>query len=207
MSLPQDVLKVTVDPESVEFLTPDSFPRYNTIKYERGGDAIGDGSNGLNTYNWASSYDASTGVITLTNLGTDVSTEVLTVLDIVFLDFSFDSNMRPVITYTLSNDASYFYWYNTLTNSYTTTAFPAGVINPVVTHDDKRLIGQRMNFSDAIIFYVLDDILYYLIQRERYQTPHQIATLTANTTLKQVGMCSDLRLRIQLENGTFISSP
>jgi len=204
MALPQTgLLAVTASPAAVEYLVPDSYTAYNTISYERGGISIGDGSLGINGYNWASRYDSATGNIYLKNLDTDIEQ----LINIVLLSFAFDSNMRPVIVYKLLNGDCYFYWYDTVAEDYTTTQLPSGSDYPLVCHDDKRQIGQSANYSDVLIFYLYNNKIYNLVQRQRYQTANQVATVTAGTVLIRVGMCDDLRLRIELSDGTFISSP
>jgi len=208
MALPQTGLfQVTPDPASTVFLTPDSYTAYNTISYERGGVAIGDGSAGINGYNWVCRYDSATGNIYLKNMDTGVETLIITVLDIVLMSFAFDSNMRPVIVYKLLNDECYFYWYDTIAEDYTTTQLPVGSDYPLVCHDDKRRIGQSANYSDVLIFYLYNNKIYNLVQRQRYQTANIKATVTPGTVLIKVGMCDDLRLKIELSNGTFVSSP
>ena len=207
MGMPSLVMKATANPNAVRYLYPDNLLDYDLIKYERGGIAVGDGTQGINGWTWTSQYEPLTGDVRLLNIETGISYLVFTLLGIFVLDFAFDSNMRPVVVYELEDGSAYYRWFDPTINNYTTTTLPAGTLTPRCCHDDKRSIGQSQNYSDVLIFYVLDNKVYNRIQRERYLQSHQVATLTPGATLKRVGMCTDLRIRIEIDNGTLISSP
>jgi hypothetical protein len=205
MALPSEVFRASTN--SSAFLYPDNLPYTDTVKNELGGVAFNDGTQGLQVHPWQSRYDSVSGVIYLKNMVTLVENATITVPNVVSLSFSFDANMRPVIGYKKADGSCYFYWFNIVTNNYVTTTLPAGTSYVLVTHDDKRRIGQLANYSDVLVFYLNANKIYCLYQRERYQTAHQIATVSAGTQMLHVGMCTDLRIRIELKNGSFISSP
>jgi|NOAtaT_7_FD_contig_31_6571127_length_3878_multi_5_in_0_out_0_6 hypothetical protein len=205
MALPSNKIVEEITPSP--FLFPDDLAYTEIVRYELGGVSIGDGSQGLQKDAWSSRYDSSTGGIYLKNMRTEIETLVITVANVIRLSFSFDSNMRPVIAYSTGEGDSFFYWYDSTIANYNTTQLPSDSIDLVVTHDDKRRIGQQANYSDVLIFYLRNDRLYYRQQRDRYTVERQIATLSEGSHLKHAGMCRDLRIRFEIENGQFISSP
>lgn len=206
MPLPQDTFREGAEEP---FLTPDNLDNEaNLISKEDGGVAISNPSQGLSGYTWVSSYAPLEGNIILSNLETDQSYTILTgIMNVMSISFSFDSNMRPVIAYTISTGEAYHYWYDTVTQAYTTTLLPVGAITPKLTHDDKRKFFVTNNRSDVLLFYVLNTAIRYRLQRERYNTDHQIATVTAGTRIKRVGMTTGVRIQLELTEGSFISSP
>lgn len=203
-----DLFSPAVD-SGVDLLSPDNFSSsINTVEREKGGVAISDPSQGINIHDWQSSYTPSTGTIYLTNLNTSVVYTILTgVMSIAQLSFAFDSNMRPNLGYKLVDGTSKIYYYDSVTEDFITVTLPTGAGAPKLCHDDKRDEMVVLNVTDVLVFYMLDDVLYYLLQRERFATPHQVATLTPGTVLDKVGMSNDLRILAQISNGEFISSP
>lgn len=191
------------------FLLPDSIDTGSElISKEAGGVAISNPNQGLLGYVWQSVYTPASGRITLRNVTTSIDYIILNgVMNVTTLSFAFDSNMRPVICYTVVDGGAYYYWYDTVTQGYLTTQLPAGSITPKVCHDDKRAFAVTGNKSDVLLFYVKDGIIWHRVQRERFLTDHQIATCTAGTRLKNVGMTVGLRVKLRLANGGFISSP
>lgn len=190
------------------FLYPDNLSYTNFTRYEMGGVALSDGSQGLLVAPWSSRYDPTTGGIYLKNMTTEVESLIISVMDCVRIDFAFDANMRPSIAYQLSDGTVRFRWYDSVPEDYTTTTLPAGARNPILTHDDKRRIGQQANYSDVIIFYInASNQIIAMYQRDRYTVNYQIATVSPGTILDHGGMCTDNRIRLVLKNGSFISSP
>ena len=190
-------------------LSPDSFvSEVRTIEREKGGIALSDPSQGINVHDWQCGYVSGTGSIVLTNLTTSVSYTILVgITGVVGLSFAFDANMRPALGYSKADGSSYLYYYDTVTEDYATITLAAGSGSPKLCHDDKRDRMVLSNVTDILVFYIRNNLLYYRLQRERYQTEHQVATLTAGATLVKVGMSTELRILVQVSNGTFISSP
>lgn len=195
--------------EGADFLSPDSFvSETRTLEREKGGIAISDPSQGINIHTWQSSYDSSSGTIRLTNLDTAAVYDILTgIMSVTDLSFAFDASMRPNLGYKLADGTSKIRYYDTVTEAFITVTLPTGAGVPRLCHDDKRDEMVLLNVTDVLIFYVLSDVVYYLLQRERFLTPHQVATLTPGTILEKVGMSDDLRILLQISNGTFVSSP
>jgi len=190
------------------YLSPDSLEEESPlIEYEDGGVALSDPSQGISGYTWKLTYIPSTGTIMLKNTVTNVSTDFLTgIMDVVGASFAFDSNMRPAIGYQLSNGDSKLYYYNTVTESYSTLSFPAGTGCPRLCHDDKRAPMVGLNTTDILCFYISpDNILSYRQQRDRYAVEYPVATLAGSPTLKKVGMSVSLRLRVTIHGGQLVS--
>lgn len=191
------------------FLPPDDVVTgLDLVCLEEGGIAISDSSQGIRGSTWQSSYAPLSGNIILTNTDTSIPYTIITgEMNVESLSFAFDSNMRPSIAWVNSTGVAKHYWYDTVTEDYVTTTLPAGSVSPKLCHDDKRPFAVTGNKSDILLFYVYNDIVWCRIQRERYATDHQCATVQAGTTLGQVGMTRGLRIKLQLVGGGFISSP
>lgn len=204
MALPIDYLFRS---SSAEFLAPDSTVTGDPlISKERGGIALSDPSEGINTYVWVSSYDDIAGDIKLTNETTLVESTIITgVLNVTQISFAFDSNMRPSIAYVLATGEAYHYWYDSVIEDYTTTLLPVGTTTPRLCHDDKRFFFVTNNTTDVILGYLLSNTLYFRLQRERYQTDHAIATVSAGTELFNIGMGVNMRLLVRFKNGAATS--
>lgn len=195
--------------DTAVMLSPDSFESgLKTYERERGGIALSDPSQGINVHDWYCQYVAATGSIYLTNMNTATTYLILSgISNVVALSFAFDSNMRPNLGYMTSDGVSKIRYYDTVTEQFVTETLPTGAGAPRLCHDDKRNEMVQINVTDVLVFYILGTTLYYLVQRERFQTAHQAATLTEGSILDKVGMSDDLRILAQISNGTFVSSP
>lgn len=198
----------SIGSEGASFLPPDSELTTRITEKEKGGIALSDPSQGISVHDWVCLYEASNGNIYVKNLNTVVTYTVLTgIMNVTDLSFAFDSNMRVNIGYKLVSGESKIYYYNSITEDFTTDTLPSGAGAPRLCHDDKRDEMVVLNVTDVLIFYIYNNKLYYLLQRERFLTPHQVATVSAGTVLDKVGMSDDLRILAQISNGTFVSSP
>jgi hypothetical protein len=203
--IPTDVF---VSGDILEYLTPDDQTESSFISFERGGVALSDPSQGINSYTWTSSYNALSGTITLTNVNTGVPYVFVTgFTGLTSLSFAFDANMRPVLGYTNTVGASFIYFYDTVTEDYLEITLPAGSMYPKCCHDDKRDTMVQINKSDVLVFYLRNGIGYYRLQRELYNVERRVFTVTPDTVLEKVGMTKNLKLQLKLSNGSFISSP
>lgn len=207
MPLPSYLFKTSSSGNN--YLSPDDTPSgVETVSKERGGVAISDASQGLTGYIWQSKYTILTGTITLQNITSGVDYNILTgVMNVTSISFAFDSNMRPFIAYTITTGEAYYYWYDTVTETYVTTQLPAGATYPLACHDDKRAFAVTGNRSDVLLFYLYNNIVYCRVQRERYSIDHRCATLTAGSKLKNVGMTTGLLVKLQVADGSLVSSP
>jgi hypothetical protein len=178
-----------------------------TTRKEVGGVGISDPSAGLTGYVWKCSYNVATGVITLRNETTGISTPYITIAGLLTLDFAFDQNMRPYLAYDKNDGRAYLYYYSTLAGAYATLQLPSGARSPRMTHDDKRRWSVIGNLSDVCLFYINNDKVYYRVQRERFESEHQVATITSNATICSVGMGIDNRIILKIQDGSMVSSP
>jgi hypothetical protein len=207
MPLPTPLLKQT---EELAYLAPDGDLTNPLISKEIGGVAISDGSSGLLVKNWIVSWDANTGnFIAYPENESGNQTIIFNDTNVTELSASFDANMRPAVAYVKSGTCR-FRFYDTITQNYITIILPAGSRDPKVCHDDKRSIAVLGNESDVCLFYLRGFNVFYRVQRERYETENQVATLSIDTArLNRVGMTSGLRVQLELEGGSniLISSP
>lgn len=194
-----------VDRNQAELLPPDGYS-LRTTAWEKGGVALSDPSLGINIHDWKGFYQDNN--IYLQNTATSQTYLVLAgVPDVVDMSFAFDANMRANIGYALSDGTAKVRYYDTVTEDFVTMTLPAGAGAPRLCHDDKRDDMVILNVTDVLVFYIYNNKLYYLLQRERFETPHQVATVTEGTVLARVGMSNDLRILAQITNGDFVSSP
>ena len=189
--IPDDVLSTT--PVHAQFLFPRNIPRRPFIDYEYGGVDIQDGTQGLRVKVWKGEY--LDGQIVLSADGV-APIAVLSIPGVFDFQFTFDRNMNPFVTYELIDGTCKFYWFDTLTSSFTTTTLAAGTVTPRCCHDDNR--DLEVQTSDIILAYCRAGNLYYREQRERYQTEHLLSNEAPNG-LVQIGMNRKLRLQFQLQ--------
>lgn len=182
--LPNNSASTSVDVRS--FIVPSST---SLTSYHHGSMAIGDPSGGLLQQIWRCTYV--NGQIVLYD-STDTQYPMIAVPGLTWCRFAFDQNMRPVFAY-VANGASYYRWYDPIALDYVTVALPVGAVSPCVALDDARSL--QIPVSDLIIAYIENDILYMLVQRERYGITHQIGSVAPNSTLHQIGMTTDYRFQ------------
>lgn len=169
-----------------EFLYPRS-KRYSVMQsWDRGGVAISNTSEGIDSYIWESWTDGDT--IYIRREG-GATLEVLSEPDITEIDLTFDQNMRPCIVY-VSGGVSKMLWYDTSIEKQTTTIYP-DIRNPRVSLDDKRTVNTSE--SNIIFSYVRGNSLYYRLQRDRYSIEYLIVDESFRDKdlpliLKRIGM-------------------
>jgi hypothetical protein len=205
--LPSYLFELDESPPS--YLSPDSQSTGSlVVELEDGGFALSDPTQTISGWDWSCTYTPASGTISLTNQDTAATSVILTgIMNLVSLSFAFDANMRPAIGYTNAAGESYFYYYNSSTEDYSTMTLPAGSTNPRLCHDDKRYQMVLLNITDVLVFYTRLDKVYCRVQREAYLIEHEVATVTPGTVVNKVGMTTGLKLRIGLSDGLFVSSP
>ena len=172
--------------EGGKFLYPRS-KRYSVMQsWDRGGVAISDPSEGIDSYIWESWSDGDT--IYIRREG-GATLEVISEPLITEIDLTFDQNMRPCIVY-VSDGVSKMFWYDASVEKQTTTIYP-DIRNPRVSLDDKRTVNTSE--SGIIFSYVRGNSLYYRLQRDRYSIEHLIIDESFRDkdlplTLKKIGM-------------------
>lgn len=166
--------------DSAEFLAPRSNPYQALECWELGGVALSDTSQPF-AHNWHGYVD---GKIIYLKQASD-NAEPVAVLgflgEVTELSFSFDQNMRPIITY-VEDGVAKLYWYDTSAAQNTLTVYP-DIKNPRLSLDDKRRFN--VGGSDIIFAYVTDhNRLCYRLQRERYGTEHELMVDESATVIK-----------------------
>lgn len=193
MSLPEN--RVSDDPIITSFLSPDNKGFNPLVAFERGGVDIQDPSEGLSGYEWRARFVSGTIKLEQDPLRyydfiTDLPNDVLSI------DFTFDQNMNPVVTWELE-ESSFIYWFDPVVQDYVTSEF-FGIRNPRLTLDDKRT--EFVDTSDVIFAYLRDDVLAYRQQRDRFLIERGLSSgIPENLVLEKIGMQTNHRLLFQIE--------
>lgn len=168
------------------------------LAYEIGGIAIGDASQGINLQQWYGRVVPIDGqqVFQLSSDGDTWTTIISRSGNVTEMDFAFDQNMVPFITW-VEDGVTRIYWYDPNVSSMTITNLGDQLVNPRCCMDDKRDL-QLVN-SDIILAYIRAGGLYYRQQRDRYQVERLLqAGLAGGSRLVCVGMSTALRLQFRL---------
>jgi hypothetical protein len=181
MALPGQVL--STNPNPTAYLPPDDRARTDLTDFELGGIALNDPTEGSEFQTWALTYADPDIIVTPETVGSPST--VIQVAGCTEISLAFDQNMQPLIAYVVGGQAK-FYWFDTLLADFTTTDLEANALSPRCGLDDKRFL--QTGTSDVILAYILDGKLVYREQRERYSTPHELASGFDNETLYRVGM-------------------
>lgn len=185
MAMPDNMLSTTPVPGQI--VGGRSLSVTSTVDYEDGGIALNDPSAGLLYQVWRGRL-----------IGDDVvldapEVEPVTVYSdsaITEFSFTFDQNMRPVVTF-MADNIAYLYWYDSTVPGQVTTEIGSGVISPRVILDDKRPLGLAQ--SDVILAYVRAGALRTRIQRDRFLVEYTHAATGGR--LVKVGFSDQLRLQ------------
>ncbi len=190
--MPDNVLSTT--PVPAPLLQPDSWSKSTYLDFEKGGIAISDPSQGLDSYTWKVWIDNGNVFCNRIDLDDDEAHYLFFVEDARNLGLAFDQNMNVAISYQLG-PVCYLYWYDSTVSNYVTTKFP-GCRSPGITLDDKRN-GQSSN-SDILLFYIKLDKLYFRMQRDRYLIEYHLYDLPTDYELTRVGMGTNNRIQFVL---------
>lgn len=177
--LPSNML--SSQPVIADFFTP--LRNDPLIDYEYGGATLQDSAAGLSKVLWKCFYEDS--VIKLSQ--NDQVLNVLNVENVAALSLSFDLSMRPIISY-LANKHCYLWWYDTSVSKQITTDLGDGITFPQLSLDERRSV-QSSN-ADVILTYIRNNQMFMRLQRERYQTEHEI---TRAKRLIQIGSMKNSR--------------
>lgn len=199
--LPDDVLSTT--PVISSFVGGKSFPVTGQLNYEYGPIALQDASRGINYQMWTSRLE--NGIVYIKS-PTVPEYSFLTLPDVTEMSFSFDRNANILFAYVQAGSV-FMYWYDSSVGGYVTTPYGSDIINPRLTHDDKR--SGQSSISDVIFAYVHVDTrdglgkpltasLRYRQQRERYGVERILATNVTDGLVK-IGMMRNLRVGFQLK--------
>lgn len=143
------------------------------VSRERGGVALNDPSQGINSYVWTAVADETTGKVVLTRDGAR-STTLGIFGPLRSISLAFDQNMQPALAYVNFARDCKLYWYDSTVPGYVTLTMPAGARDPCLTFDDKRT--ELITGADILLFYTIGTNLYYRQQRERFTVERLIYT-------------------------------
>jgi hypothetical protein len=183
---------------AANYLPPDDLEVFPLLQYESGGVDLNNASEGLFFQDWTCRWEASTGNVVVWNETTQNRTTLFNRAGITELDFTFDQNMEPFVTFVAGGTAE-FYWYDTAIGQTVFTPLPANTLTPRCALDDKRTNQDSAN--DIILAYVNGGALKYLQQRDRYATEYVLQDPFVHpkyelpAVLKKIGMNKANRLQ------------
>jgi hypothetical protein len=157
-----------------------------------GGIHIGDASHGLNYQVWVCRSDGTHIYLSAPN-----TTEFIQLPDTnaVWVSLAFDQNARPFIGYVTAAGTAFYYWFNTLTNQFTTTQLPTSAKYDRIFSavDDLRPINLAA--SDIILLYVRGSTIFMRVQRDRFGVEYTLGTVPWG---KMVQAFMNIKFRFQL---------
>lgn len=109
------------------------------------------------------------------------------------ISLTFDQLGRPLVFYRISADTLKLYWYNPVLEQTELKALAQG-IDPNAGFDAPQDTGQ--SYSDAMLFYVRENIIYMRIQRDRFETEYVTPSIGDNVELRSSGMRVDNRYQV-----------
>lgn len=194
--IPDGVL--STDPVPARFVGARSLPVTKTVDYEDGGIALLDSSEGLLYQRWRARLFRAGTENSVVKLSSPAVPEFdwIEEPNISEISFTFDSLMRPIVSYIQAGVAK-MNWFDAVEGDYVTMTI-SGAITPRVTLDDKRFIASAgYSKSSVILAYVKSNNLYYRDQSERFDTEHLLAEDVK--PLIKIGMNRQLRLQFMFE--------
>ena len=190
----------TNPPVPVGFVAPFT-DAYNPLTMRcPGGVALNDGSQGREVQIWTINYDGS--AMNVLD-GSMILRFQLAVDGVLSCCLAFDSNMAVAIAY-MKADGGYLYYFDSQTNSYQTKYF-SDITSCRVTVDKTTRFFEGQ--SDVVWGYVRGLVVYYRIQRDRYNVeylaPLNGVVLSLANPLIRFAPALDNRLQAEL----FVPSP
>ncbi len=191
------------------YLYPDNITPTDATDWELGGIGLSNSSQGLEVQAWEMVVAGTLGqpgtAIYVSSPNT-ASTQLLQVDGITFARFTFDQNMKPVVTYVAAGH-TYFWWYDATIPGYTTLALPSTAGQAACTLDDKYPLATFTNTNDIILCYVNNNELCFRRQRDRYATEYvwvaNLSQYIANPRVNRIGMTENRRLLIDIEGSLY----
>lgn len=113
--------------------------------------------------------------------------------EIKAISLTFDQLGRPIVFYYINDSDLKLFWYNPVTEVNETVVIAQGQ-NPVAGFDVINDAGA--SYSDAMLFYVRDDVIYMRIQRDRFETEYVTPSIGNNVELRSSGMRVDNRYQV-----------
>lgn len=116
--------------------------------------------------------------------------------------FSFDQNMRPAVAYQLGDDATspsqragFLYWFDNAIPGFTTLSL-GSCVSPFLYFDFPT--DAAAAFSEMLVFYVRDNVVYYRRQSDRFTIEYTAAPMPAGKTrITGVGIGTNWRLQVR----------
>lgn len=125
--------------------------------------------------------------------GTGAEVVILTLANILEFGVCFDEDMRPVVTYSLTNGDAFYRIYDTATAAYKTIQLPQGAKNPRAVYDLKTLAAAGT--AEVIIGYMVGKDIYVLQSSKDYASPRLAASYLQDLYLDQISFAVNNRLR------------
>lgn len=167
------------------------------VDYENGGPTLGFGSDDV-SYQWEAISDGTSIMVGRTGV-TPVVVETDT--GITEISLAFDQTMRPHVAY-IAGGVAKFRWWNSLASAYETMVLTAAR-TPRCCTDEKR--AEFSAARDVVLTYMLGSSLFVRVQRERFQTAHELVpalppgvVLTESTSIISLGRNTANRLQWRL---------
>jgi hypothetical protein len=190
MALPGNTLSTSQ--VYIEFLAPRDIYKVDLEDYEMGGVALSDTSGGLMAKVWHGYMDGDGFYLEAPGVS---PTLVFTQPMVQEVSFTFDQSMRPFVTWYQTNGVAKYRWYDTLVSNYVISTLPSGSITPRASLDDKR--ASQSSASDIILAYVRNSALYYVQQRDRFETERLLESGIGTKKLDRIGMNRGYRFQFK----------
>lgn len=183
---------LTLTSEQKKYVSPESSDSGLITSVERGGVALNDASRGRDVQTWSARIDGQS--IKISAQSVDESVLLTVAGELTAVSLAFDPNMQPVVLYREDGTFKLRYWDSTSASFLVLTL--AGVSSARICVDDHR--DGNSDFSDVIVGYVRDDVLYWRAEREHYATEHAAGS-AQGLQLSRLGMTTDYRLAFELK--------
>lgn len=183
------IQQIITDNNSIsDFLFPRNKEYEINESYEKGGVALYNPKQGLNTHVWYAwtEFNKKTNDSTIFIKRDDLTDKVafLTDKNVSEIDLTFDQNMNPCLVYVADNVPK-LYFYDTQLGEYTTIILH-GIQQPRISLDDKRAFNIPQ--SNIVLAYMRDKSLYMRLQQDRFGVEYHLKTFDDNKVLHRVGM-------------------
>lgn len=171
--------------------------------FEQGPIDISDPSEGISYQTWSIRYDDDERSPTYGDFICHAETTGQTVVvhnvpRVRQLGFAFDQNGHVFIAY-LQECTAFYYWYDFTVPGFVTVQLPAGTTSVACCVDDHR--EGQLSQSDIILAYNRSGSLYYVQERERFDTERLLQSSIGGTRINRIGM--NRLYRLQWDSGGY----
>jgi len=188
-------MSLPYDGEIVSYNVPQRYlgardnPIFLDKDMETGGQGIQNPSSGLTVQPWTTVIsEDKTQIITSAPLVSD--TVLYTGSNITEVSLTFDQLMNPTFCF-VEEGSTKLRWYDTSAGQMVTTDYGTTYISPKVSLDDKF---DNTGINDVIFAYIRDNILYYRLQRDRYEIEYQVSSSPVRR-IQKIGMTAGYRFQ------------